>query len=102
MFSSIPLREFVRNRPHASYLLYSPLKGDAVELTQQDDGKGFFLKHVDGKDDHLLVDENLNITSIMIWYMVRVVLRLEASSPPVSANMTDCFMQQSCLVECQG
>lgn len=44
-----------------------PLKDDAVELTQQDDRKGFFLKHVDGKDDHLLVDENLNITSIMIW-----------------------------------
>lgn len=72
-----------------------------MELTQQDDGKGFFLKHVDGKDGHLLVDENLNITSIIVWQMVRVVLRLEASSPPVSANMIECFMQQSCLVECQ-
>lgn len=51
--------------------------------------EAFFLKHVDDKGDHLLVDDNLNITGIIDWQMTRIVPRLEASWPLlVTADMS--------------
>ncbi|OAQ99355.1 hypothetical protein LLEC1_01062 [Akanthomyces lecanii] len=47
------------------------------------------LKHVDDKGDHLLVDDNLDITGIIDWQMARVVPRREAFGPSlVTANMS--------------
>ncbi|KAG9247268.1 hypothetical protein BJ878DRAFT_580844 [Calycina marina] len=40
-----------------------------------------FLKHVDDKGDHLLVDDQMNITGIIDWQMGRVVPRREAFGP---------------------
>ncbi|KAI1824654.1 hypothetical protein F4861DRAFT_248507 [Xylaria intraflava] len=78
--------------PVDAYLVYRFLKDNAVQLVQQDTGaevpEKFFLKHVDDKGDHLLVDENLNITGIIDWQMARVVPRREAFGPSlVTADM---------------
>jgi hypothetical protein len=45
--------------PVEAYLVYRFLQDSAAQLS--DPGDKFFLKHVDDKGDHLLVDENLNI-----------------------------------------
>ncbi|KAI1128936.1 hypothetical protein F5Y10DRAFT_264686 [Nemania abortiva] len=42
---------------------------------------GFFLKHVDDKGDHILVDENYNITAIIDWQFARLVPACEAFGP---------------------
>jgi aminoglycoside phosphotransferase (APT) family kinase protein len=48
----------------------------------------FYLKHVDDKGDHILVDEQLNITGIIDWQMARIVPRHEAFGPSlVTADM---------------
>ncbi|KAI0197744.1 hypothetical protein F4808DRAFT_463448 [Astrocystis sublimbata] len=77
-----------------AYLVYRFLKDNAaVQLAQQQDTEAqvsetFFLKHVDDKGDHLLVDEKLNITGIIDWQMARVVPRREAFGPSlVTADM---------------
>jgi hypothetical protein len=41
----------------------------------------FYLKHVDDKGDHILVDEQLNITGVIDWQMARIVPRHEALEP---------------------
>ncbi|TRX91058.1 hypothetical protein FHL15_008040 [Xylaria flabelliformis] len=81
--------------PVDAYLVYRFLKDKAVsQLVQQDTEEAqvpekFFLKHVDDKGDHLLVDENLNITGIIDWQMARVVPRREAFGPSlVTADMS--------------
>jgi hypothetical protein len=61
-------------------LVYRFLKDHAGQLVDRDGGgetpEQFFLKHVDDKGDHLLVDKDLNITGIIDWQMARVVPRL--------------------------
>lgn len=48
----------------------------------------FYLKHVDDKGDHILVDKQLNITGIIDWQMARIVPRHEAFGPSlVTADM---------------
>ncbi len=68
--------------PVDAYLVYRFLRDQAGQLIEADGGDGtpeqFFLKHVDDKGDHLLVDEDLNITGIIEWQMARVVPRREA------------------------
>jgi aminoglycoside phosphotransferase (APT) family kinase protein len=69
--------------PVDAYLVYRFLKDNVVQLAQQDTEEAqvpekFFLKHADDKGDHLLVDDNLNITGIIDWQMARVVPRREA------------------------
>ncbi len=73
--------------PVEAYLVYRFLKDYAAELAN--DGEDvFFLKHVDDKGDHLLVDEDHNITGIIDWQMARVVPRREAFALSlVSADM---------------
>lgn len=65
-----------------AYLVYRFLKDHAGQLVDPDtDGENseqFFLKHVDDKGDHLLVDKDLNIKGIIDWQMARVVPRREA------------------------
>lgn len=79
--------------PVDAYLVYRFLKDNVSQLTQQNGGpqspEEFFLKHVDDKGDHLLVDDNLHITGIIDWQMARVVPRREAFGPSlVTANMS--------------
>lgn len=72
--------------PIEAYLVYRFLQDNATQLSDSEDE--FFLKHVDDKGDHLLVDEDLNITGIIDWQMARVVPRREAFALSlVSADM---------------
>ncbi|KAH9908624.1 hypothetical protein F4778DRAFT_717926 [Xylariomycetidae sp. FL2044] len=72
--------------PIEAYLVYRFLQDNATQLSSDLDE--FFLKHVDDKGDHLLVDEDLNITGIIDWQMARIVPRREAFALSlVSANM---------------
>ncbi|KAJ3499497.1 hypothetical protein NLG97_g271 [Lecanicillium saksenae] len=77
--------------PVNAYLVYRFLKDNVAQLADLDTegAKEFFLKHVDDKGDHLLVDENLNITGVIDWQMARVVPRREAFGPSlVTVNMS--------------
>lgn len=63
--------------PIEAYLVYRFLRDNAAsQLSDAEDT--FFLKHVDDKGDHLLVDKDLNITGIIDWQMARIVPRREA------------------------
>lgn len=44
------------------------------------DGSAYFLKHIDDKGDHILVDEDLNIPGIIDWEMALLVHYREAFS----------------------
>lgn len=44
-----------------------------------DDGP-FFLKHMDDKGDHILVDDEYNITGIIDWIYARVVISLASQT----------------------
>lgn len=72
--------------PVEAYLVYRFLQENAAQLADSEDE--FFLKHVDDKGDHLLVDQDLNITGVIDWQMARVVPRREAFALSlVSADM---------------
>ncbi|PNP46605.1 hypothetical protein THARTR1_10722 [Trichoderma harzianum] len=78
--------------PLNAYLVYRFLKDNASQLVEQGgetkSPEKFFLKHVDDKGDHLLVDDDLHITGIIDWQMARVVPRREAFGPSlVTADM---------------
>lgn len=67
-----------------AFLVFRFLKDSIPQLIPEDEGdvpEQFFLKHVDDKGDHLLVDPDLNITGIIDWQMARVVPRREAFGP---------------------
>lgn len=62
--------------PIKAYLVYRLLRDNAAHLADSEDM--FFLKHVDDKGDHLMVDKDFNITGIIDWQMARIVPRREA------------------------
>lgn len=69
-----------------AYLVYRFLQENSTQVSEPEDR--FYLKHVDDKGDHLLVDDDLNITGIIDWQMARVVPRREAFGLSlVSADM---------------
>ncbi|KAI0551354.1 hypothetical protein F4679DRAFT_593506 [Xylaria curta] len=52
----------------------------------------FFLKHMDDKGDHILIDDDFQITGIIDWTFARIVPAYEAFGPSLmSANTTDLF-----------
>ncbi|KAI0388787.1 hypothetical protein F5Y17DRAFT_463370 [Xylariaceae sp. FL0594] len=56
------------------------------------DSGPFFLAHMDDKGDHILVDEDFNITGIIDWTFARVVPTYEAFGPSlVSADVDHSF-----------
>lgn len=77
--------------PINAFLIYRFLKDNVSQLAADDERQTtekFYLKHVDDRGDHLLVDEDLNITGIIGWQMARVVPRCEAFGPSlVTADM---------------
>lgn len=74
--------------PVEAYLVYRFLLDNVHQLCDVDAEQGFFLKHVDDKGDHLMVDQDLNITGVIDWQMARVVPKREAFALSlVSADM---------------
>lgn len=52
----------------------------------------FFLRHVDDKGDHLLVDDDFNITGVIDWTFARTAPAYEAFAPAlVTASTNDLF-----------
>ncbi|EEH06891.1 conserved hypothetical protein [Histoplasma capsulatum G186AR] len=90
--------------PVNAYLVFAYLKSqlqalaakpaeNSVEATEQ-----FYLKHVDDKGDHLMVDDELNIIGIIDWQMARVVPAGEAFGPSlVTAEMGGIYNGRSSL-----
>ncbi|KAM0425083.1 hypothetical protein ACHAPT_009643 [Fusarium lateritium] len=73
--------------PIDAYLVYRFLQDNVAQLLSNSEDK-YFLKHVDDKGDHLMVDEELNITGIIDWQMARIVPPQEAFALSlVSADM---------------
>jgi aminoglycoside phosphotransferase (APT) family kinase protein len=90
--------------PVNAYLVFSFLKSRIpilAEQAQQDRGEAanlFYIKHVDDKGDHLMVDDDLNITGIIDWQMARTVPANEAFGPSlVTADMSDIYNGKSSL-----
>ena len=53
--------------PREAFLYYSMINRHAEDLVAQDPSDAFYLRHVDDKGDHLLIDEDFNITGIIDW-----------------------------------
>ncbi|KAI8951774.1 hypothetical protein F4801DRAFT_589433 [Xylaria longipes] len=54
--------------------------------------EAFFLKHVDDKGDHILVDENYTITAIIDWQFARFVPACEAFGPSLfTADLSNLY-----------
>ena len=71
--------EFARD----AFLYYITLRQHVSKLCKDsgDASASFYLKHVDDKGDHLLVDLNGNITGIIDWQFARCVPASEAFGP---------------------
>ncbi|CAL1708655.1 unnamed protein product [Somion occarium] len=73
---------YVKNRVD-NYLLHKYLYEcipDIVKATNTDGG--FFLKHMDDKGDHILVDEGNNIVGVVDWEWAQTVPKAEAFAAP--------------------
>ncbi|KAI9801197.1 MAG: hypothetical protein M1825_003471 [Sarcosagium campestre] len=89
--------------PVHGYLAFCFLK-DQARAGKLDDFDGefesgpFVLKHTDDKGDHILVDEDFNITGLIDWTFARVVPVYEALGPSlVTANLEDLYEGRSRL-----
>ncbi|KAG9227991.1 hypothetical protein BJ875DRAFT_508735 [Amylocarpus encephaloides] len=68
--------------PKEAYLFFRILRDQAVaKLIVREKSSAFYLKHVDDKGDHLLIDEDYNITGIIDWQFARTVPACEAFGP---------------------
>lgn len=70
--------------PQEALVFYTLLRNRVAPILADQDGplaSGFFLKHVDDKGDHLLVDDDYNITAIIDWQFARFVPACEAFGP---------------------
>ncbi|KAK4226106.1 hypothetical protein QBC38DRAFT_456635 [Podospora fimiseda] len=69
-------------------LFYKLVQEHAKEICGEDNPAQFFLKHVDNKGDHILVDNDYNIIGIIDWQFARTVPASEAFGPSLlTANM---------------
>jgi hypothetical protein len=76
-------RQLYSEYPVDAYLVYRFLRVNAGQLAEaEDDGSGgFFLKHADDHGDHILLDDDFNITGVIDWQMARVAPGGEAFGP---------------------
>lgn len=77
---------FLFLKSHIQDLIVKP-SPVSVETTEQ-----FYVKHVDDKGDHLMVDDELNIIGIIDWQMARVVPASEAFGPSLVTAVMGIFM----------
>ncbi|KAJ5714556.1 uncharacterized protein N7483_011737 [Penicillium malachiteum] len=85
--------------PVNAYLIFLYLKSQIDTLTETqtpaeepETTEKFYIKHVDDKGDHIMVDDELNIVGIIDWQMARVVPANEAFGPSlVTAEMSDIY-----------
>ncbi|KAH8650496.1 hypothetical protein BGZ60DRAFT_520348 [Tricladium varicosporioides] len=87
--------------PKEAYLFFRALRDQAVaKLAAREKSSTFYLKHVDDKGDHLLVDEDYNITGIIDWQFARTVPACEAFGPSlVTASLNKLYSKNSGLTD---
>ncbi|KAH0285507.1 hypothetical protein M436DRAFT_75980 [Aureobasidium namibiae CBS 147.97] len=74
--------------PVEAFAFYSLARAKIHTFTHPNTVQNFFLKHVDDKGDHLLVDEDGKISRIRDWQFARFVPAIEAFGPSyLTANM---------------
>jgi hypothetical protein len=68
-----------------SYLVHRYLLECVPWFTRQELGSGsaFYLKHMDDKGDHILVDDDFNITGIIDWEWAQTTPKPEAFAAPM-------------------
>lgn len=66
-----------------AFLFYHFLRENKDGLNNPDDipGYQFFIKYVDDKGGHLLIDDEYNVTGIIDWQFERVVPAADAFGP---------------------
>ncbi|KAI9748531.1 MAG: Sulfate permease 2, partial [Chaenotheca gracillima] len=72
-----------------SFLIYRFLEENLHRLASGELDGQFYLKHVDDKGDHLLVDEQGNVTGIIDWQFARSVPACEAFGPSLFTSDLD-------------
>ncbi|KAK3985046.1 hypothetical protein QBC44DRAFT_335714 [Cladorrhinum sp. PSN332] len=84
--------------PFGAYFFYKLVQKHASKVSGQDNSGEFFLKHVDDKGDHILVDDEYNIVGIIDWQFARTVPACEAFGPSLlTANMGGMYSGQSSM-----
>ncbi|KAI0882820.1 kinase-like domain-containing protein [Annulohypoxylon maeteangense] len=85
LLDQILRQEMYSNRAVDAYLIHRFLLDlvPSVLSSAQDDGK-FYLKHADDKGDHILVDENFNITGIIDWEWAHTAPLSHAFNSPLA------------------
>ncbi|TQS33948.1 hypothetical protein Golomagni_05692 [Golovinomyces magnicellulatus] len=86
--------------PKEAFVFYKLLKDKAAPALAQssESMRGFYLKHVDDKGDHILVDKALNITGIIDWQFARFVPACEAFGPSLfSADLNSLYGNSTTL-----
>ncbi|EKM56504.1 uncharacterized protein PHACADRAFT_118269 [Phanerochaete carnosa HHB-10118-sp] len=77
--------EIYIDRPLDAYLVHRALLDNLSSLVGADTncGPGFYLKHMDDKGDHILVDTEFNIVGIIDWECAQTVPKSEAFASPL-------------------
>ncbi|KAF9504731.1 hypothetical protein BS47DRAFT_1322553 [Hydnum rufescens UP504] len=68
-----------------SYLVHRYLLECVPWFARQEEGSGsaYYLKHMDDKGDHILVDDDFNITGIVDWEWAQTAPKSEAFAAPM-------------------
>ena len=86
--------------PLEAFLFYHFLRQNTDALVASDIPGQFFLKHVDDKGDHLLVDAEFNITGIIDWQFARAVPAAEAFGPSyVTADLPSLYSSNTSVTD---
>jgi hypothetical protein len=90
-------KQLFSSYPADAYLIYKYITKLAAEgrfncLEKDLDNGPFFLKHMDDKGDHIMVDDEFNIVGIIDWTFARTVPIYEAFGPSlVTADMKSIY-----------
>ncbi|KAJ5698401.1 hypothetical protein N7462_000406 [Penicillium macrosclerotiorum] len=92
------MASFSPSFPLNAYLVFLFLKSQIQDISPKanyssvKNTEQFFIKHVDDKGDHLMVDDEVNVIGFIDWQMARVVPADEAFGPSlVTAEMGDIY-----------
>ncbi|OCL02124.1 hypothetical protein AOQ84DRAFT_305296 [Glonium stellatum] len=86
--------------PMEAFLFYKILRQHAMDLSVNESPGIFYLKHVDDKGDHLLVDEDYNITGIIDWQFARSVPACEAFGPSLmTADLSALYSSKASITD---
>lgn len=69
--------------PEEAFMVYKAAKSWAASLQPDPELSQFYLKHVDDKGDHLMVDAERNVTGVIDWQFARCVPAAEAFGPSI-------------------